>query len=72
MRFKGLDLNLLVALDALLKEQNVSRAADRLHLSQPAVSASLGRLRVFFDDPLLVQHGKRMLPTPHALLWTSF
>ncbi len=67
MRFKGLDLNLLVALDALLKEQNVSRAADRLHLSQPAVSAALGRLRVFFDDPLLVQHGKRMLPTPHAL-----
>jgi len=67
MRFKGLDLNLLVALDALLAEQNVSRAAERLHLSQPAVSAALGRLRLYFDDPLLVQHGKRMLPTPHAM-----
>lgn len=67
MRFKGLDLNLLVALDALFEEQNVSRAADRLHLSQPAVSAALGRLRTYFGDPLMVQHGKRMLPTPHAL-----
>jgi LysR family transcriptional regulator, nod-box dependent transcriptional activator len=67
MRFKGLDLNLLVALDALLDEQNVSRAAERLHLSQPAVSAALRRLRDYFEDPLLVQHGKRMLPTPHAL-----
>lgn len=67
MRFKGLDLNLLVALDALLAEQNVSRTAERLHLSQPAVSAALGRLRLYFGDPLLVQHGKRMLPTPHAL-----
>lgn len=67
MRFKGLDLNLLVALDALLVEQNVSRTAERLHLSQPAVSAALGRLRHYFGDPLLVQHGKRMLPTPHAL-----
>jgi LysR family nod box-dependent transcriptional activator len=67
MRFKGLDLNLLVALDALLDEQNVSRTAERLHLSQPAVSAALGRLRLYFGDPLLVQNGKRMLPTPHAL-----
>lgn len=67
MRFKGLDLNLLIALDALLEEQNVSRTAERLHLSQPAISAALGRLRQFFGDPLLVQHGKRMLPTPHAL-----
>lgn len=67
MRFKGLDLNLLIALDALLEEQNVSRTAARLHLSQPAISAALGRLRQFFADPLLVQHGKRMLPTPHAL-----
>jgi LysR family nod box-dependent transcriptional activator len=67
MRFKGLDLNLLVALDALLEEQNVSRTAERLHLSQPAVSAALGRLRLYFGDPLLVQNGKRMLPTPHAL-----
>ena len=67
MRFKGLDLNLLVALDVLLDECNVSRAAERLHLSQPAVSAALRRLRDFFNDPLLTLHGKRMVPTPHAI-----
>lgn len=67
MRFKGLDLNLLLALDALLDKQSVSRAAEQLHLSQPAVSAALGRLRTFFGDPILVPHGKRMLPTAHAL-----
>lgn len=67
MRFKGLDLNLLVALDALLEEASVSRAAARLHLSQPAVSAALARLRAWFGDPLLTQHGKRLMPTPYAL-----
>ena len=66
MRLNGLDLNLLVALDVLLEERSVSRSAERLHLSQPAVSAALGRLRNFFDDELLVQHGKRMIPTAHA------
>lgn len=67
MRFKGLDLNLLVALDALLAEANVSRAAERLHLSQPAASAALRRLREWFGDPLLIAHGKRLMLTPHAL-----
>ena len=67
MRFKGLDLNLLVALDVLLAECSVSRAAERLHLSQPSVSAALARLREYFDDPLLEQHGKRMVATPRAL-----
>lgn len=66
MRFKGLDLNLLVALDALLTERSVSGAAQRLHLSQPAMSAALSRLREQFGDPLLVPHGKRMIPTAHA------
>ena len=66
MRFNGLDLNLIVALDALLESCNVSRAADRLHLSQPAVSASLSKLRNFFDDQLLVLHGKQMILTPFA------
>jgi DNA-binding transcriptional LysR family regulator len=66
MRFKGLDLNLLVALDILLAECSVSRAAERLHISQPAASAALGRLRDYFGDELLSQHGKRMIPTSYA------
>ena len=57
MRLKGLDLNLLVALDILLEERSVSRAAERLHLSQPAASAALARLRDYFQDQLLVLHG---------------
>jgi DNA-binding transcriptional LysR family regulator len=67
MRFKGLDLNLLVALDALLDEQSVSRAAERLHVSQPAMSAALTRMRGYFGDPILHLHGKRMVPTAHAV-----
>jgi DNA-binding transcriptional LysR family regulator len=67
MRFKGLDLNLLVAFDILVEERSVSRAAQRLHISQPAMSAALGRLRTYFNDPILGAHGKRMIPTAHAL-----
>ncbi len=52
-----LDLNLLVSLDALLTERSVTRAAEQLRLSQPALSASLARLRRHFDDPLLVRRG---------------
>ena len=66
MRFKGLDLNLLVAFDALLELRSVTRAAEQLHLSQAAMSAALGRLRDFFSDDLLVVHGKRMYPTAFA------
>jgi LysR family nod box-dependent transcriptional activator len=66
MRLKGLDLNLLIALDILLEEGSVSRAADRLHISQPAASAALGRLREYFKDDLLILHGKRMIPTSYA------
>lgn len=66
MRFRDLDLNLLVVLDALLSEENVSRAADRLHLTQPAISSALGRLRHHFKDDLLVKSGRRMIPTPLA------
>lgn len=51
MNGKKLDLNLLVTLQTLLQEQNVTRAAERLHLSQPAVSSQLSRLRTLFDDP---------------------
>jgi len=66
MHLKGLDLNLLVTLDTLLEERSVSRAAERLHLSQPAVSAALARLRDFFKDDLLVLHGRKMIPTSYA------
>ena len=66
MRFDRLDLNLLVALNALLDERSVSGAARRLCLSQPAVTGALNRLREFFDDELLVLTGRQMLPTPRA------
>ncbi|MEC4511813.1 LysR family transcriptional regulator, partial [Klebsiella pneumoniae] len=66
MRFNKLDLNLLVALDALLSEQNISRAAEKIHLSQSATSNALARLREYFDDELLVQVGRKMEPTPRA------
>lgn len=67
MRFKALDLNLLVALDVLLDEKSVTRAAERLNVSQPAMSAALSRLREYFGEPLFVLHGKRMIPTAAAL-----
>jgi DNA-binding transcriptional LysR family regulator len=66
MRFNGLDLNLLVVLDALLREGSISRAATRVRLSQPATSAALARLREYFDDRLFVQIGRTMTPTPLA------
>ena len=62
-----LDLNLLLTLEALLAEQNVTKAAARLHLSQPAVSAQLNRLREMFDDPLLIPARRGMTPTNKAL-----
>lgn len=66
MRFDGLDLNLLVALEALIEERHVSAAARRIHLSQPAVTGALKRLREYFHDELLVQRGRRMFLTPKA------
>ncbi len=62
-----LDLNLLRVLVALGERRSVSGAALELQRSQPAVSASLARLREFFDDPLFVRTGNRMEPTPRAL-----
>ncbi|WP_394830251.1 LysR substrate-binding domain-containing protein [Pendulispora rubella] len=67
MDTKQLDLNLLVTLEALLVEQNVTKAAARLHLSQPAVSAQLSRLRDVFDDPLLLPAHRGMTPTAKGL-----
>src|ERR1700730_113197 len=66
MNLNSLDLNLLIALDALLLEANVSRAAMRIGLSQPAASHALQRLREVFGDPLLVRVGARMELTPRA------
>lgn len=66
MRFKGLDLNLLVALDTLLAERSVTRAAERLHLTQSAVSNALARLRSTLGDELLVPSGRRLVLTPFA------
>ena len=67
MNIYNFDLNLLRVLDALLRERNVSRAAERLSLSQPAVSNALNRLRELLNDPLLVRVGRAMQPTPRAL-----
>lgn len=61
------DLNLLLTLETLLSERNVTKAALRLHLSQPAVSAQLNRLRELFDDPLLLPGRRGMTPTAKAL-----
>lgn len=63
---RNLDLNLLVTLDALLTEHNVTRAAARLHLSQPTVSIQLARLREVFGDPLLLAGPRGMRPTTRA------
>lgn len=66
MRFDRLDLNLLVALDALISEQSVTEASRRLYLSQPAVTSALNRLRQYFGDDLLVLEGRQMRLTYKA------
>jgi len=66
MRFRGLDLNLLGVFDVLMLERNVTNAARKLNLSQPATSAVLSRLREHFDGELLTSRGKRMFLTAYA------
>src|SRR5437763_16332301 len=66
MDLQRFDLNLLVTLDALLSERNVTRAGQRMNLSQSAMSGALGRLREFFQDELLVPMGRTMVLTPLA------
>lgn len=66
MDLQNFDLNLLVVLHTLLLERSVSKTAARLHLSQPATSAALNRLRKALNDPILVRDGLRMVPTPRA------
>ncbi|MGW9213841.1 LysR family transcriptional regulator [Embleya sp. NPDC055664] len=62
-----IDANLAIALDALLAEHSVTRAAERLHTSPAAMSRNLARLRRILQDPLLVRAGQAMVPTPRAL-----
>ncbi|MFF4632509.1 LysR family transcriptional regulator [Streptomyces griseorubiginosus] len=62
-----LDLNLLAALDALLEEGSVAGAAERLHVTAPAMSRSLGRIRRTTGDQILVRTGRTMTPTPYAI-----
>lgn len=66
MDFHGIDLNLLVAFDALMKERNVTRAATQVGVSQPAMSAALSRLRTLLGDPLFLRSAQGLLPTPRA------
>src|SRR6187549_648548 len=63
----SLDFNLLPALDALLEEESVMGAADRMRLSAPAMSRTLGRIRQATGDPILVRTGRTMTATPRAL-----
>lgn len=67
MNMSRIDLNLIVYLDVLLREKNVTRAADKLGISQPAMSNGLKRLRNLFDDPLLIRTSNGMTPTERAL-----
>jgi len=65
-RLNRLDLNLLVSLQALLEERSVTRAAQRLYITQPAMSRVLQRLRQQLDDPLFTRSGNELVPTPKA------
>ena len=67
LRLNRFDLNLLPALDALLIEKNITRAAERTGSSQPAMSASLRKLREYFDDPLLTPSGRSLTLSPRGL-----
>jgi len=66
MDFRGFDLNLLVSLQALLDERHVTRAAERLDISQPAMSAGLARLRALLGDQILVRGPQGLALTPRA------
>lgn len=67
MNLSALDLNLLLVLDAVLSEGSVARAAQRLHVTSPAISNALGRLRDTLGDPIVTRSGRGIVPTPRAL-----
>ena len=64
MHISRVDLNLLVVLDTIYTEGGITKAAEKLHLTQPAISHALARLRDLFNDPLFERQGHRMVPTP--------
>jgi len=66
MDFHGIDLNLLVAFNALMNERNVTRAAIQTGVSQPAMSAALSRLRILLGDPLFQRSNAGLIPTSRA------
>ncbi|MHB1872070.1 MAG: LysR family transcriptional regulator [Steroidobacteraceae bacterium] len=66
LELRRFDLNLLISLDALLHEKNISRAAEKLYVSQPAMSAALHKLREYFNDPLLMRVGRTLELTPRG------
>jgi len=66
MHLSRIDLNLFTVFDAIYREGGITAASKRLHLSQPAVSHALGRLRELMNDPLFERHGNEMIPTPLA------
>ncbi|MDV2441042.1 LysR family transcriptional regulator [Acinetobacter gerneri] len=66
MRYKNLDLNLLVALNHFLTEQSVSKAAEKMYITQSSASNALSRLREYFDDDILIPVGKNMTLTARA------
>jgi DNA-binding transcriptional LysR family regulator len=66
LHLSKVDLNLFVVFDTIYAEGGITRASQRLYLSQPAISHALGRLRGMFDDPLFTRHGHVMIPTPLA------
>lgn len=66
MSISRLDLNLLLVLDAVLAEQSIARAADRLHVTPSAISNAMARLRHALGDPLVVRNGRGIVPTPRA------
>lgn len=63
---RGVDLNLLTVFDAVMQEQNITRAAHNLNMSQPAVSNAVARLKVMFNDELFMRHGRGIQPTQRA------
>ena len=66
MQLSKIDLNLFIVFDVIYRERNLTKAAEVLHITQPAVSNSLSRLRKSFDDKLFVRQSGNMIPTPLA------